>query len=71
MVFTDNGAKVYKAINDPEISQIAWEKYGFRTGVTGGKYDVSKIGIPVPQEITSTISGLKMNEYNSLIAGLK
>jgi len=72
MYFTENGEILYKAFEENErIQQIAWEKYGFRTGITGGKYDVSKIGIPVPQEITSTISGLKMNEYNALIDGLK
>ena len=72
MYFTENGEILNKAFEENErIQQIAWEKYGFRTGVTGGKYDVSKIGIPVPQEITSTISGLKMAEYNALIDGLK
>ena len=71
MYFTENGEILNKAFEENErIQQIAWEKYGFRTGITGGKYDVSKIGIPVPQEITSTISGLKMNEYNALIDGL-
>jgi len=72
MYFTENGEILYKAFEENEkIQQIAWEKYGFRTGITGGKYDVSKIGIPVPQEINSTISGLKMDEYNALIEGLK
>ena len=72
MYFTENGEILNKAFEENErIQQIAWERYGFRTGITGGKYDVSKIGIPVPQEITSTISGLKMNEYNALIDGLK
>ncbi len=72
MYFTENGEILYKAFEENErIQQIAWEKYGFRTGVTGGKYDVSKIGIPVPQEITSTVPGLKMSEYNALIDGLK
>lgn len=72
MYFTENGEILNKAFEENErIQQIAWEKYGFRTGITGGKYDVSKIGIKVPQEITSTISGLKMNEYNALIDGLK
>ena len=72
MYFTENGEILYKAFEENEkIQQIAWERYGFRTGITGGKYDVSKIGVPVPQEITSTISGLKMNEYNALINGLK
>ena len=72
MYFTENGEILNKAFEENErIQQIAWERYGFRTGITGGKYDVSKIGIPVPQEISSTISGLKMDEYNALINGLK
>lgn len=66
-VFTENGQKLYEALNDKEIGQIAWEKYGFRTGVTGGTYDVSSIGIGVPQTITSTVSSLKMDTYNKLI----
>ena len=28
--FTENGQLLYSALNDPEIGQIAWEKYGFR-----------------------------------------
>ena len=70
-VFTESGQKLYDALNDPEIGQIAWEKYGFRTGVTGGTYDVSNIGIGVPQSITSTVSSLKMDTYNKLIDYLK
>ena len=71
MVFTENGAKLYKALNDKEIGQIAWERYGFRTGVTGGTYDVSNIGLGVPQTITSTVTSLKMDTYNKLIDYLK
>lgn len=69
--FTENGKLLYEALNDPEIGQIAWEKYGFRTGITGGTYDVSNIGIGVPQSITSTVSSLKMDTYNKLIEYLK
>ena len=69
--FTENGQLLYEALNDPEIGQIAWEKYGFRTGVTGGTYDVSNIGIGVPQTIKSTVSSLKMDTYNKLIDYLK
>ena len=65
--FTDKGKKLYDAFDDKEIQQIAWEKYGFRTGITGGSYDVSSIGIGVPQTITSTVSSLKMDTYNQLI----
>ena len=72
MYFTEAGEILNKAFEENErIQQIAWEKYGFRTGITGGKYDVSKIGIAIPQEINSTISGLKMSEYNALMDGLK
>ena len=69
--FTENGEKLYKALNDPEIGQIAWERYGFRTGITGGTYDVSSIGLGVPQTINSTVSSLKMDTYNRLIEYLK
>ena len=62
---------MYEAFNDPEIGQIAWSKYGFRTGITGGSYDVSGIGIGVPETITQTVTSLKMDTYNRLIEYLK
>lgn len=71
MYFTENGKKLYTAFEDPEIAAIAWEKYGFRTGITGGNYDVSKIGIGIPKTIASTVSSLKMDYYNKLIDYLK
>lgn len=70
-VFTDKGAKLYEALNDKEIGQIAWERYGFRTGVTGGNYDVSSIELGIPKTITSTVTSLKMDTYNKLIEYLK
>lgn len=71
MYFTENGKKLYTAFEDPEIAAIAWEKYGFRTGIIGGNYDVSKIGIGIPKTINSTVSSLKMDYYNKLIDYLK
>ena len=66
--FDERGDEFYKVFEDKDISQIAWEKYGFRTGVTGGNYDVSSIGITgIPQNITSTVSSLKMDVYEKLI----
>ena len=57
--------------NDKEISQIAWSKYGFRTGVTGGNYDVSQVNVSgIPQSIDSTVTSLKMNMYEKLISYL-
>ena len=66
--FTENGNSYYEAFEDSEIQQIAWEKYGFRTGIVGGNYDVSKVAVTgVPQTITSTVSCLKMSMYERLI----
>ena len=69
--FTEEGNRFYKVFEDKDIQQIAWSKYGFRTGVTGGSYDVSSLGIGIPQNITSTVSSLKMDTYNKLIDYLK
>ena len=71
MAFTENGKKLYEAFMDKEIEQLAWENYGFRTGITGGTYNVSKLGIGIPQNITSTVTSLKMDYYNKLIEYLK
>lgn len=66
--FTEAGNKYNQVFQDQEIGQIAWTKYGFRTGITGGNYDVSTVGIGgIPQTITSTVSSLKMDMYNELI----
>ena len=70
--FSDNGLKYLKAFDDKEIGQIAWNNYGFRTGLTGGNYDVSGAGINgIPNEISSSTPGLKMNIYNRLIEYLR
>ena len=69
--FDEAGNKFYKAFDDSNIQQIAWSKYGFRTGIIGGSYDVSSFGIGIPKTITSTVSSLKMNVYNELIDYLK
>lgn len=66
--FTENGNIYNNAFEDSEIQQIAWEKYGFRTGVTGGNYNVDVLGITgIPQTITQTVSSLKMSMYETLI----
>ena len=66
--FNERGDEFYNVFENKQISQIAWSKYGFRTGVTGGNYDVSSIGISsIPQSITSTVSSLKMDIYEKLI----
>ncbi len=70
--FTDQGTKFIEALNDKEIQEIAFNRYGFRTGLSGGQYDVKAIGVNgLPQEIMSVVPGLKMDTYNLIIEGLK
>lgn len=70
--FNETGNKFLNAFEDAEIQQIAWSKYGFRVGVSGGNYDVNEVDIKgIPQSITSVTGGLKMNVYNRIIDYLK
>ena len=69
--FDEEGNRFLKAFEDKDIGQIAWSRYGFRTGITGGNYDVSGLGLGMPQTITSTVSSLKMDVYNRLIEYLR
>ena len=70
--FDDNGNEFLKVFDDKDIQRIAWEKYGFRVGVTGGNYDTSKVGIDsIPKTIKSVTPGLRMDIYNRLINYLK
>ena len=69
--FDEAGDEYYEAYEDKEIQQIAWSKYGFRTGVTGGNYDVTQVNVKgIPQSIIRTVSSLKMNVYEQLISYL-
>lgn len=70
--FSEEGNIYNDAFEDSEIGQIAWEKYGFRTGVTGGNYNVDVLGITgIPQTITQTVTSLKMSMYENLIEYLR
>ena len=71
MAFSENGKLLYEALQDEEIQQLAWERYGFRTGTGNSEYDVSNLGIKVPQTIRQTVPSLKMDYYNKLIEYLK
>lgn len=42
----DAGAKGIDALLDPDIQKLAWEKHGFRTGVSTDKMDVNKFDVP-------------------------
>lgn len=70
--FNDAGNRFLKAFDDGKVQQIAWSRYGFRVGVSGGNYDVSDVDIKgIPQSITSVTNGLKMDVYNRIIDYLK
>lgn len=72
MSFSEEGSKYVEALSDPEIQQIAWERYGFRTGIQGGQYDVSKGKVAgIPQELISVARSLKKDVYDLMIEGLK
>lgn len=69
---SDKGNKYYDVFEDKEVQQLAWERYGFRTGVTGGNYDVSKAKVKgIPQSIDGAVSSLKMDIYEKMIESLK
>jgi len=71
ITLTENGNRYLEALNDPDIKKIAWERYGFRTGLMGGD-DVA--GLPVEGvagELTSVVPGLKKEIYDIMIEALK
>ena len=66
--FSEKGNKFLKVFDDKDIQRIAWTKYGFRVGTTGGSYKVEDAKVSgIPQSITSVTSGLKMDVYNQII----
>ena len=70
--FNEKGEKFLKVFDDEEISQIAWQKYGFRTGIAGGNFDTSTLGIEgIPSSIRSVVPGLKMSAYERVVEYLK
>ncbi len=70
-VLSENGKLYYKAFEDEEIQEIAFTKYGFRTGTSGSNYDVSSLGLAIPKTINSTVPSLKMDTYNKLVDYLR
>ncbi len=70
--FTQDGSQYIDALNEKEVQQLAFEKYGFRTGLYGGQYDVGGIAVSgIPQSIDTVVPGLKMEMYTQIINTLK
>ncbi|NLV58649.1 MAG: hypothetical protein GXY67_07745 [Clostridiales bacterium] len=72
IAFSDAGVRFVEALSDKRIQEIAFSRYGFRTGVTGGQYDVSAVGVTgIPQELVSVVPGLTMDTYERIVSALK
>jgi hypothetical protein len=53
---TDKGARLLQALQDPEIQKLAWEKHGFRTGLSGTRNDPGQLqALGIPDTIDSAI----------------
>ncbi len=67
LTLTEKGNLYLEALNDPEIKKIAWERYGFRTGLMGGD-DLTELPVDgVASELTSVVPGLKKEIYDIMI----
>ena len=72
IAFSDEGALLADALNDPEIQKIAFLRYGFRSDINSSSFDVSELGIPgIPQEMTLIIPNLNLSGYNMIIEALE
>lgn len=61
--FTDAGKQLFDAFSDEQIQQIAWNKYGFRLGMSN---NTEELGIGIPKTITQTVQGLRMELYDKM-----
>lgn len=56
IALTGKGEALSKALQDPELQKIAWEKHGFRSGLLGIENDPKVLNVVgVPASITSVI----------------
>lgn len=68
---TERGDAYLKAFDDKRVQDIAWKKYGFRTGLTGGSYKVSDIAVPgLPASVDAVVPALQKGMYDEIIAYL-
>jgi hypothetical protein len=65
--FSELGQKYLDALSDPEIQQIAWKRYGFRTGLSGGNNLNDVLVNAIPESIDSVTQGLKKETYDGII----
>ncbi len=68
---TDKGSRYIAAFDEKRVQDIAWKKYGFRTGLTGGAYSVSDIPVSgLPASVDAVVPALQKAMYDEIIAYL-
>lgn len=72
IALTPDAKKLITALMDEEIQKLAWEKHGFRTGVTGIINDPSVLDIVgIPESITKVLRMPHPEVMNQIIEALK
>ncbi|MCB9496601.1 MAG: hypothetical protein H6686_06920 [Fibrobacteria bacterium] len=61
IALSPGGAKLLKALKDPDLQKIAWERHGFRTGIAEVRNDPERLSVlGIPERITRVVA---MPEY--------
>jgi hypothetical protein len=58
IALNDKGEALLEALGDPEVQKIAWDRYGFRSGVMGIDHDpaiLEEIGLPDRIEVVAPL----------------
>ena len=58
IALTQNGEALMTALLDPDIQKLAWDKYGFRSGVLGIENDpaiLTEIGLPATIDVVTPL----------------
>ncbi len=72
IALTENGQKLLKALQDPQVQALAWKQYGFRSGVMGISNDpaiLKEVGLP--QQIESVAPLPSPPVMEAIMAALK
>lgn len=72
IALNQNALVFLNALQDKEVQKIAWEKHGFRTGITGVENDPKILNVVgVPKSIDSVMPSPKSDALNKIIKALQ
>ncbi len=72
LAFTEPGARLLTALQDPNIQEIAWERYGFRSGVMGIENDPAVLAdVGLPERIESVTPLPPPDVMEKILAALR